>query len=660
VSRVIVDQLRALARRLATPGIAGRADSTRRFWLLAQQLRAALPPLSLPLRTGSPSPRIGLLVAGEAHIDFSYLSAHDERPLSDAESFVYVRGKPTQAPTAARRIASLEGLNELQAARLVAEDDLDILVDLDGASLAAMPVTLALMPARRIVEPLFTPPAPTVAASGDGTPIDRNATLAIVRAMLESMPSASESTLESPAILNTRLNRGIQMHQAGERAAARAVYEDVLAHHPGHPIAAYLLGQLLHQEGDDEAAVAALQRAVQSAPEFRDAHYTLAQRLLDRERWHEAASAYRRALDLTPGFAAAWSGLGLATLRAGQSERTAIGYLERAVGLEPDVPQWSFNAGTAHAANGDRAAARLAYDRALALDPELVDARFNRAALAQEEGLWSAAIDDYRAVLARQPQWGQAYAQLGASLLQAGRIEEWLKAFRQYRANAPQSLAMAAYGLEASMALGEPAAHAAWLEGIVSGAYASDDTADAVHLWEALLFLLLHVDIDRGALRDCYDRYNAAAVRFYGEPARANAGRRPGPLRIGYLSGDFRDHVMGRMIYELVGHHDRERVEPILYSLTATADAWTERFQSLGLRFVDVSRIPYRAAAARIAADDVDVLVDCCGHTRGAQQGILALKPARAVVTHVATPGPVGLAAIDAKLTDPLAESDDA
>src|SRR4030095_11796843 len=58
--------------------------------------------------------------------------------------------------------------------------------------------------------------------------------------------------------------------------------------------------------------------------------------------------------------------------------------------------------------------------------------------------------------------------------------------------------------------------------------------------------------------------------------------------------------------------------------------------------------------------DDIDILVDCSGHTRGAQQGILALKPARVVATHIATPGPVGLRSIDYKLPDEYAESSDA
>ena len=63
-----------------------------------------------------------------------------------------------------------------------------------------------------------------------------------------------------------------------------------------------------------------------------------------------------------------------------------------------------------------------------------------------------------------------------------------------------------------------------------------------------------------------------------------------------------------------------------------------------------------REAALAIAADDLDVLVDLSTHTKGARPGILALKPARVQITHVASAGTVGLSAVDFKLTDGYAD----
>ena len=54
--------------------------------------------------------------------------------------------------------------------------------------------------------------------------------------------------------------------------------------------------------------------------------------------------------------------------------------------------------------------------------------------------------------------------------------------------------------------------------------------------------------------------------------------------------------------------------------------------------------------------DDLDLLVDLSTHTQGARPGILARKPARVQLTHVASAGTVGLSQIDFKLTDRYAD----
>jgi predicted O-linked N-acetylglucosamine transferase (SPINDLY family) len=662
LSQVLVDQLRALGQRLSRPWAAGRQDGTRKFWLVAQQLRSTLPPLVLPGRTGSARPRVGMLIA-EPAVDLVADGASTFA--DDIEVHVYFHG-PFAGPPAfsAKRALDLNTLTEVQAARAVAEDDLDVLVDIDGAALARFPIFLALHPARSLIEPGFSPVVsgakPSVAEAEAQMPT-RSEVLGLARAALEAADAGSASYPTTVAELNQRLNEGIHRHQHGDLQAAAATYRTVLDAHPRHPIAAYLLSQLEHQIGKDRAAIDLLQIAIGAAPEFRDAHYTLARRLFELRRWQESAVAYRHAVDLTPGFAAGWSGLGLATLQlARPGERSAIGYLERAVALEPNVAQWSFNLGAAHQRSGSRAAARTAYQQALAADPNHVDSKFNLAAIAQDEGAFDEAVDGYRQVIAARPDLTEAYVQLGACLQQSGQIESWIQNFCSFRERCPESLGMAVYGLEVSMAMGEPAMHFRWRERILAGEFPARDADDHAANWEQLLFLLLHVDLDRAVLYDWYLRYDEAATACYGSPRPPAAARRPGPLRIGYLSGDLRDHVMGRMIYELVAHHDRARFTPILYSLTASTDGWTDRFRSLGLSFVDLSGKRGTDAAQRIAADDIDLLLDCCGHTRGAQQGILALKPARVSATHIATPGPVGLRAIDFKLTDTLAESDDA
>jgi predicted O-linked N-acetylglucosamine transferase (SPINDLY family) len=81
-------------------------------------------------------------------------------------------------------------------------------------------------------------------------------------------------------------------------------------------------------------------------------------------------------------------------------------------------------------------------------------------------------------------------------------------------------------------------------------------------------------------------------------------------------------------------------------------DEVSELFRGFADGFVELSHLSDADAAKAIAADDLDILVDLSTHTKNARPGILALKPARLQITHIASCGAVGLSAIDFKLTD--------
>jgi predicted O-linked N-acetylglucosamine transferase (SPINDLY family) len=150
--------------------------------------------------------------------------------------------------------------------------------------------------------------------------------------------------------------------------------------------------------------------------------------------------------------------------------------------------------------------------------------------------------------------------------------------------------------------------------------------------------------------------HDALARRIHGEPRPPRAGRRPGKTRIGYVSGDFRNHVMGKMMWHALRHHDRDAFEVLGYTTIDTRDEWTERYETIFDRLTSIAARTDADAADRIAEDDLDVLVDLSTHTKGARPGVLARKPARVQITHVASAGTLGLSAIDYKLTDACAD----
>ncbi|MDP6621972.1 MAG: tetratricopeptide repeat protein [Alphaproteobacteria bacterium] len=101
-------------------------------------------------------------------------------------------------------------------------------------------------------------------------------------------------------------------------------------------------------------------------------------------------------------------------------------------------------------------------------------------------------------------------------------------------------------------------------------------------------------------------------------------------LTIGYLSPDFGTHKVATALQGVLHDHDREGFRIVGYGLTPVAaddgigDALRHGFDD----FRDLSALSDTEAAALVAQDGVDILVDLAGHTHRARLGILALGPA--------------------------------
>jgi predicted O-linked N-acetylglucosamine transferase (SPINDLY family) len=424
---------------------------------------------------------------------------------------------------------------------------------------------------------------------------------------------------------------------------------------PGFAPAHYLRGLVERDEGDIAAARADFAAALAAAPLYTDARLAAARAALDAHEPAAAAALCAEGLDGAATHVALWRTLGLAELqrRDGTAAAEAFG---RALALEPDDGETHYNHGVALQMQGRLSDAARAYQRALAFKPDLIAADFNLGVLFQEQGATDAAIKAYASVLKANPRYADAYKNLGEVLLGAGRIDAWLANFERFEANCPRALPLAVQALEACQYLGDFARLERYLEGLRREEFLADDERQLADCLEELQTLLLYFDIEPEMLLKFAQTYDVTARRVYGEPLPRPAVRRPGRLRIGYLSADLRNHVMGKMMWQAIAQHDRARFEIFLYSLGRQSDDWTERFRGAADRFAVIAGLSERAAAQRIAGDDIDVLVDLSAHTRGAKPGILALKPARVQITHVASAGTVGLSAVDFKLTDRYAD----
>lgn len=128
------------------------------------------------------------------------------------------------------------------------------------------------------------------------------------------------------------------------------------------------------------------------------------------------------------------------------------------------------------------------------------------------------------------------------------------------------------------------------------------------------------------------------------------------PLRVGYLSADFRNHPVGQVIAEVIERHDRERVEVIGYSLGIDdGSALRARLSRSFDRFVNLADLGVGEMARRIRDDGVQILVDLHGWTSEGRPEVLALRCAPVQVNWLGYAGTLGHAKLaEYVLGDPV------
>lgn len=135
--------------------------------------------------------------------------------------------------------------------------------------------------------------------------------------------------------------------------------------------------------------------------------------------------------------------------------------------------------------------------------------------------------------------------------------------------------------------------------------------------------------------------YNRADVGTPPRPMRSwpQAATGDGRLRVGYLSSDLREHAVGHLMLDVLGLHDRAKVEVFAYYFGPPAsDPMHLRFKDSADHWVDLSADD-EAAARQIAADGIHILVDLNGYTREGRLKVVAQRPAPVIVNWLGFPG---------------------
>ena len=421
----------------------------------------------------------------------------------------------------------------------------------------------------------------------------------------------------APAYAPALCNLGVVLVRDGKVQEAADCYNLALAGTPGYPDAHFNLGNLHRRAGNLQAAADNYHACLQAKPDHAAACYNLGLVLSAAGDAAAALDCFRQVVELEPGNADAHSRLGDCQMRTGHLADGIVAF-RRAVELKPADPRGHYNLGLALSNKGDTATAHDTLKHALELNPDYPEAHnalgLNLEALGRKDD----AMFHYQKAVALKPDLADGWSNLGVNLTEQGRVEEAIGCLRESLVHRP--------------------------------------SAAPIH---SNLLLLLNYS-SHLAPETVRDETFAWADRFGGDPPDRPPVPEPHapdrPLKVGYVSADFRDHTVAGFIETLLWHHDRDRVEVYAYAQVTRPDATTERLRSLANHWRPVAALSDRQLAEQVRADNIDVLIDLSGHTAGNRLLTFAQRPAPVQATVFGYPGTTGLKAIDFRITDPVSD----
>jgi tetratricopeptide (TPR) repeat protein len=310
-------------------------------------------------------------------------------------------------------------------------------------------------------------------------------------------------------------------HRSGRLAEAEQSYHRILAIDPASFAAQHMLGVLAAQAGRIDEALEKIGAALKINPRDAGALVNYGNVLCLKGQFAEAAASFDRALAIRPD-ADVFKSRGHALQGAGRLEEALASY-RKAVALNPSDVQALYKQGVVLGEMGQTDQAMASYDQLLALEPDHVEALNNRG---------------YLGWLNRQD-----YAHAIADLERAQMLDPGL-----------------AYGAGAVLHLNMYAAD--WTDFGAKRQALLEGVRTAKRVARPFMFQALSdspKDLQSCARIYARDLFPSAAAAPHDPALRVNRGK----IRLGYLSGEFRDQATAILTAGLYECHDRSCFEVI-------------------------------------------------------------------------------------------------
>ena len=377
------------------------------------------------------------------------------------------------------------------------------------------------------------------------------------------------------------------------------------------------------------------------------------------ESQQEALLAWQNAVQFLPNNAVLQGQLALSLMKANDFVAAAQAFSE-SVRLAPQNGQLHFNYALFLSRYGDISAALNAYQLAIncssevSLPPILVS--FANLLTENPETRTPQIIQKahalYEKALQIAPDFVNAHANRGLLFIDEDNRQEAILALQKAHQLAPQNGRIAAHLLFQKLHLCQ------WenlenLENCINEASKKIEAADDISPFPMLALPNANAVFQRRIAENrarILDTPKLLRLDLTSTPKAANA-----PLRVGYLSSDFKQHATSYLMIEMLEAHDASRIEVFLLSHSFDDQSQLRaRLQKAAPHYIELKDDDEKTAISKIAALNLDILIDLKGYTENNKSAWLRYRLAPVQIAWLGFPGTLGAPWIDYIIGDKI------
>ena len=338
------------------------------------------------------------------------------------------------------------------------------------------------------------------------------------------------------------------------------------------------------------------------------------------------------------------------TVQALGNPGEALYYLQQAVALDEHCEAAWYHAALSHQALRDKPAMEDCLQRCIAADPRHAKALATLAGLRKDQGKPEEARQLLREAITGDPYWDQAYLNLAAFLQEAGEYDQAGEVLDEAQAHEVPDVVLRHPRASLLLKRGDiPGANALFREILQS----EPENPDAM---SGVLFCSNYdPELSPEQIAEAYKSWDRRFVRWRAPGADfrfANPPQERRRIKLGYVSGDFRQHSVAFFSEPLLAHHDHKQFEIYCYANQKGGDPITQRMLGMADHWRWTLDLPDEALVEMIRLDGIDILIDLSNHTAFHRLYMFGRKAAPIQMTTLGMPTTTGLSAIDWRITD--------